>query len=356
MVRRGYPAHVRRVQLVALVALGAAVIFTAAPSGAQVSAVSGSAFGHSVSISLFGGPPFTSGPAPQVTLPAAGGQAGDSLASMRSAPPGNPPPVVFLETGLQEVSTSGQPGATGSATSTATVTNPNALSDFIVASQIQSTCTSDEGGSTGSTTLTDATFTNDTDVRQLPTNPAPNETIEGVQPDVNDSFRVVFNEQTVTGSSITVNAVHIYLLGPSAVGEIIIAQSTCGVTAGGAPGTTQPDTTTTTMAGGQPPGATTTTVGPAATTTVPGVVPVVPTSVVGVSATPLARTGSTSRSLVILSVFSLFLGGLVLTISRSPVWDGWGAPAWSRSAARTRLPGVIGRIARRRHGRQRRMP
>jgi hypothetical protein len=199
-----------------------------APS-APVAAVSGSAFGESLSIGLFGGAPFTSGPTPQVKLPPTGGSANDAAPSARSAPPGNPPPVVFLKTDALEVSTSGQPSG-GSATSTAKVTNPNALSDFVLASRIESTCTSTKGSSAASTTLAGATFTNGPETRPLPANPAPNETIEGVQPDVNDRFKVVFNEQTRTETSITVNAVHIYLLGPSAVGEIIIAQAVCGVT------------------------------------------------------------------------------------------------------------------------------
>ena len=242
IVRRNRP-RARTMALGVVMAVGTAILALSGSSVADVTAVSGRAFGASVSISLFGSPPFTFGPAPEVNLPPTGGLETASLPSMRSAPPGNPPPVVFLETGLLSVSTSGQPGPVGSSTSSSTVTNPNALSDFIVATQIAATCTSTEAGSTGTTTLTNAVFTNGTDVRNLPVNPAPNTIIEGVQPDVNDTFQVIFNEQVVTPTSIIVNAVRIRLLGPSAVGEIIIGHVECDVTV--VPSTTVPPTTVT---------------------------------------------------------------------------------------------------------------
>ncbi len=62
-------------------------------------------------------------------------------------------------------------------------------------------------------------------------NPAPNTSFEGKLEGIGDSFRIVVNEQTTSGGSITVNAVHMYLLGPTAVGEAIIGQSRCGATA-----------------------------------------------------------------------------------------------------------------------------
>jgi len=42
----------------------------------------------------------------------------------------------------------------------------------------------------------------------------------------------VLNEQTRTPGAITVNAVHLYLLGPAAVGELVIGQSRCATVAG----------------------------------------------------------------------------------------------------------------------------
>jgi pyruvate/2-oxoglutarate dehydrogenase complex dihydrolipoamide acyltransferase (E2) component len=70
---------------------------------------------------------------------------------------------------------------------------------------------------------------------------------------VGDTFRIVFNEQIQEGDTLTVNAVHFYL-GQNAegepapgvaLGEAIIGQSVCGVTASGA-GQPGGDTTTTT--------------------------------------------------------------------------------------------------------------
>jgi hypothetical protein len=74
----------------------------------------------------------------------------------------------------------------------------------------------------------------------IPADPAPNAAYEGKIENVGDTFRVVFNEQLKSAGSITVNAMHMYLLGPVAKGELIIAQSRCGTTAaagGGSSGT-----------------------------------------------------------------------------------------------------------------------
>jgi hypothetical protein len=72
------------------------------------------------------------------------------------------------------------------------------------------------------------------DSQPVPVNPPVNYTRTGVITNVGDSFRVVYNEQiTSANGSITVNAVHMSLLGPTAVGELVIAQSRCGRTAGG---------------------------------------------------------------------------------------------------------------------------
>jgi hypothetical protein len=71
----------------------------------------------------------------------------------------------------------------------------------------------------------------------VPANPPVNYTKTGTIDHVGDSFRVVYNEQiTAADGSITVNAVHMSLLGPTAVGDLVIAQSRCGRSAGGAGG------------------------------------------------------------------------------------------------------------------------
>ncbi|MCA1684364.1 MAG: hypothetical protein LC708_04505, partial [Actinobacteria bacterium] len=65
----------------------------------------------------------------------------------------------------------------------------------------------------------------------VPAEPPPGYTVEGTIDHVGDSFRIVFNEQLISagGSLATVNAAHLYLLGPTAVGDLVIAQSVCGV-------------------------------------------------------------------------------------------------------------------------------
>lgn len=66
----------------------------------------------------------------------------------------------------------------------------------------------------------------------VPPSPEPNTVIEGhihLGPDTQENFRVIFNEQVHNDDgSLTVNAVHVELLGPSAVGDVVVASSTCG--------------------------------------------------------------------------------------------------------------------------------
>jgi hypothetical protein len=59
--------------------------------------------------------------------------------------------------------------------------------------------------------------------------PAPNTVYNGTLNQVGDSWRIVFNEQVFTPDAVTVNAVHMYLLGPAAVGDMIVGQSHCGI-------------------------------------------------------------------------------------------------------------------------------
>jgi hypothetical protein len=62
----------------------------------------------------------------------------------------------------------------------------------------------------------------------VPAHPAPNHTVTGTTSN-GDSFRAVFNEQAIDADgTITVVAVHLYLLGPTAVGDVVIAESHAG--------------------------------------------------------------------------------------------------------------------------------
>jgi hypothetical protein len=112
----------------------------------------------------------------------------------------------------------------------------------LVAQAISSTCTASQTAQSGSTSVTSGKVTTseganldsdaDDTVVQVSANPAPNTAIEGKIETVGDTFRAVFNEQQTASGSITVNAVHMYLLGPTAVGELIVGQSRCAATAG----------------------------------------------------------------------------------------------------------------------------
>ena len=203
-----------------------------------VTAVSGGAYGYYTSVGLFGGPPATRGPAPSVTLPATGADP----ALTASAPDGRAVygPAELFVSGAVSVKTQGTTGPAGSASSSASVAGvgPGPL---IVAS-LNSSCRASLEGETASTTLTGGTLTlsqgadleatADDRVVQLPADPAPNTTYEGRIENVGDTFRIVLNEQTRSPGAITVNAVHLYLLGPAAVGELVIGQSRCATVAG----------------------------------------------------------------------------------------------------------------------------
>ena len=260
----------------------------APPAVAQVTAVQGSAFGYRLSVSLFGGPANVQGPAPTVSLPSGG----SATAITATAPTGlaEVPPATFFSSGQLELSTQGTP-AGGSVTSSARITNLNtSQSEVLTASAISSTCTASASGVSGSTTITggvlqtdngDTNAANDIPdhpavTQALPANPAPNTTIEGHLHLGNstDRFRMVFNEQIRNADgSITVNAVHQTLIGPTAVGDLIIGQVVCGVTGTAATTTTTaPGATTTTVAGATTttaPAVTTTTAAPTTTTTAP---------------------------------------------------------------------------------------
>lgn len=210
------------------------------PARADVTAVSGSAYGYFSNVSLFGGPAATRGPAPTVTLPAAG----SAVPITATAPTGSAQygPALIFSSGPINVSTQGTTGPAGSVTSSSTISGVNTSGqEVFTAGSVSSTCTATEAGVSGSTTITNGTLQTsegdpnvdgDETVVVIPTNPAPNTTYNGAIETVGDTFRYVFNEQIVNpDGSLTVNAAHQYLLGPTAVGDLIIGQSRCGVTA-----------------------------------------------------------------------------------------------------------------------------
>lgn len=365
MVRRGRLPS-RKLHLVTATALGVA-LFTvlAGPSSAQVTEVTGSAFGARASVSLFGGPPFVLNPTPSVTLPSTGGNQTDSVPAINF----QTGPAQLLSTGTVDVSTQGTTGAGGSVTSSASLDNVNI--GGLEATDISSTCTANESGASGSTTVTAGRFVTqdpnpnvdgDEVFADIPASPAPNTQMTGVVPGVGDTYTIVFNEQTTSGGTLTVNAAHLTLMGPNATGEAVLGQSVCGVTAGGGGGATTTTmggggATTTTMAGGG--GVTTTTMGggtvttttvvttcptpttsPCPTTTTCATVPTCPTTTVCPAACPtttlhigraLVRTGSGTDLSVAWAALALTLGGLLLLGVRSLPGD---APARPQGSSR----------------------
>lgn len=214
------------------------LVLPCATAQADVTAVEGSAYGYFSNISLFGGPPSTRGPVPTVTLSPGGGGPNTASALTGLAQYG---PATFFSSGPITVSTQGTLGPAGSVTSSTTIQTVNTSGqEVFTAANVSSFSTASESGVTGSTTITGGTLQTsegnpdvigDETIVVIPTNPAPNTAYTGTVEGVGDSFRYVFNEQIVNpDGSLTVNAAHQYLLGPTAVGDLIIGQSVAGVT------------------------------------------------------------------------------------------------------------------------------
>ncbi|MGH9177893.1 MAG: hypothetical protein ACRD0N_04990 [Acidimicrobiales bacterium] len=260
--------------MVALALLAGAVLGGwAVPASADVQSVTGSAYGYSLDVSLFGSPTTTRGfgqvactgpntppgcvddptvsDSPAVTLPSTGGNVSASDPGGATAQVG--PAIFFSATGLS-VSTSGSIGPGGSVTSSATASGVNASGqESFTASTVMGSCTASESGVSGTTAIAGGTVEVDsgedlnddgdyTDrgehppvVVAVPENPDPGFTLSG-HLHVNDTveeFEYIFNEQVVNADgSITVSAVHQRLLGPTAVGDLIVGRAVCGVATG----------------------------------------------------------------------------------------------------------------------------
>ena len=152
-------------------------------------------------------------------------------------------PGIIFTSGPIGVSTEGTAAST---TSKVEIRNVNTSGqEVFTASGLSSTCT----GTSGSTTITGGTLRtsegdpdnqgDDTEV-PIPANPPPNTTREGKIEGAGDTYRAVFNEQIVKDGTLTVNAYHLFLLGPTAKGDLVVGQSRCGGTAASGPGTGTP--------------------------------------------------------------------------------------------------------------------
>ncbi len=217
---------------------------------AQPVSVAGGACGYFTDVSLFGGPstvrgfgqtipPGDAGSAsPSVTLPAGGAVTAVTATDANGALAQYGPAVVFggrpptdanapiPPSGLQKASTKGK----RSVTSSASVKNVGA--GPFSATAVSCTCRAGTSGAAASTTITRgllATATdsdgNPTAVVQLPVHPEVDHTVTGTT-GTGDRFKAVFNQQSVAADgTITVAALHLYLLGPTAVGDVVVAQA-----------------------------------------------------------------------------------------------------------------------------------
>lgn len=248
--------------------LGAALLSGVAqprPALAEVTEVTGSAYGFFTSVSLFDGPAAESGPAPVVTLPAEGSAEPitETAADEESVQYG--PAIIVQSTGVT-VSTEGTTGPDGSVTSSAELEfdeDREEQVDPFKADSLASTCTAAESGTTGSVSLTGGTLVTSTDpdteepleTVDLPAEPEPNTSFTGTIDHVGDTFRLVLNEQIEEGDTLTVNAVHLYLGEDGdgvAQGDAVLGQSVCGVSASAAsPSDTPPSTQAATTPGGE---------------------------------------------------------------------------------------------------------
>ncbi|HEX8771762.1 MAG TPA: hypothetical protein VF711_13425 [Acidimicrobiales bacterium] len=271
MVRRS-SRNVRRSRFgaiaVALTVLaGTTLVFTGS-SSAQVPEVSGDAFGYYTSVSLFGGPPGPTGPDPIVTLPAKGSD-GPITATAPSGVAKYGPATIFggqwpigIEvapaSGPLAVSIEGKPGPGGSVTAKSGIylhptpapatcsgeqpgsmncKSPGGFGPVVpnTGDSLEATCSASEQGVTGSTKIVNGTVATSTDesgepkdTEPIPENPPPNYTKTGQITNVHDNWKTVYNEQIIDpDGSITVNAIHMSLLGPIAIGDEILGHVRC---------------------------------------------------------------------------------------------------------------------------------
>lgn len=226
-----------------------------APAFATVTGVRGEAYGYYSNVSFFGGPYTLLGygqpagsPAiaatPSVALARTGGTTTltDPDGSMAQYGPAtifgwyNASTGTYGSSGAETVYASGSIGASGSVTSYSRIVN--AGPGPVVMPQVVTTCNANQSATSGSVSVSNGYVETSTDANgtvtstaPIPSSPAPGYRINGTINSVGDRFHVVFNEQTLNadGSRKTIGA-HLYLDGPTAVGDLVVAVATCGVT------------------------------------------------------------------------------------------------------------------------------
>ncbi|MGI8807011.1 MAG: choice-of-anchor P family protein [Acidimicrobiales bacterium] len=223
----------------------------AAPEKAAAAAgkPAGGACGYYTNVGLFGGPPERRGcgqtippgnaasASPSVELPQGGSTTAVSASDSDGALAQYGPAVVFCgkapkgssatpPTGPIQVSTKGKTSVASSASVKSVDTGP------FSADSVRSTCSASKSGAKASTAIIQGVVVTATDAggnptasKRVPAKPSVNLMMKGKIAN-GDKFKIVFNEQKKSrDGTITVTAVHVYLLGPTAVGDVVIAQS-----------------------------------------------------------------------------------------------------------------------------------
>lgn len=236
----------------------ATVSITVGPPPDGVSSVTGSAYGYYTNVSLFGGPYGARGPAPTVALkPNAANSPQSAHVDSAEAVYG---PAVIFRSGPIDVAADATLGPGGHARSSSTVQghpDPTQRPGPFLYDAVASACRADEAATAPTVSVTNGIVETSYHVgddpstpeveqggdvkttQAVPAEPPPGYVIEGTIDHVGDRFRIVFNEQTANrDGSRTVVGAHMELLGPTAVGDVVIAQSVCGVSL--TPGSNRP--------------------------------------------------------------------------------------------------------------------
>jgi hypothetical protein len=256
----GRGSRVKRASRSALAGTTALVVGALAwpvPAGpAHAGIVSGSACAYRSSVSLFGGPATVRGCGQ--TIPP--GDAGSASTEVTLPPGGSTTPVVAVDpdgaralygpatlfggrfiqepAGQNTVPPSGPLTAQTVGTATVrSVATANAVGPQpFYARSVVGACTAGTWGKTLTAQLVDAFVVTTTDffgnprtTVAVPRLPPVNYTVPFTINNVGDHGTLVFNERLDNpDGSTTVNAVHMYLQGPTAIGDMVIGQARCG--------------------------------------------------------------------------------------------------------------------------------
>jgi hypothetical protein len=236
--------------LVALATVAAGLFLTSGQAWATVKTDIGGAYGVYANVTIFGSPQTPYGPLPTVTLPSHGSTGVTATAASEDVTYG---PATLFDSGSETVTTRGTTGSAGSvssSTSIASETQPSGscpgtetscvYAGPFTADSVASNCTASQSGNTGGTTLANGqvvtatdTSGNPTTTVSIPNSPTANYSVSGylyVSSTDKETFTWTFNQQTTNADgSITVYAAHQQMFGPTAVGDVYIGESNCGV-------------------------------------------------------------------------------------------------------------------------------